>query len=107
MLPLPEGKDEEEINVPVTGQEVRELDGKSYFPFILPQISALISLSQLRKRMSCLRSTVSRLLRIRSSMRKRWHICGSWESTVRSCILCWIEPENREGGRRFERKDRS
>ncbi|TIA41870.1 hypothetical protein D6C78_01520 [Aureobasidium pullulans] len=26
MLPLPEGKGEEEINVPVTGQEVRELD---------------------------------------------------------------------------------
>lgn len=33
MLPLPEGKDDEEVNVPVTGQEIRELDGKWYFPF--------------------------------------------------------------------------
>jgi hypothetical protein len=31
MLPLPDAKAEEEVTVPVTGQDIRDLDGKLIF----------------------------------------------------------------------------
>jgi hypothetical protein len=33
MLPLPDAKPEEETSVPITGQEIRDLDGKSTILF--------------------------------------------------------------------------